>query len=134
MRFLQAVLDGSASKALVNGAVAVTLRFRYDAQRGTWDASDVRDEFFARNGDTPPDVLGDETCGDIPGALARLQAQLRVDDGDETEQEALRSALDVLVETLHGSELTRVQSGDARDHAFHKRVVVAKWLHLRGAF
>lgn len=76
-------------------------------------------------------MLGDESCAEFTPTLKYLEQQLGLDD-DETGE--LAKGLDMIIETLHGTELTEIQRKDENDHAFHKRVVVAKWLHLIGGF
>lgn len=116
---------------LVDGAIAAAVGFRYDAANGVWDGREVEDEHFRQFGDSPPDILGDESSGEFTDTLRYLEKQLGLDD-DETGE--LAKGLDMVIETLHGTELTEIQSKDENDHAFHKRVVVAKWLHLVGGF
>lgn len=116
---------------LVDGAVAAAVGFRYDTASGRWDGKDVEDEHFRQFGNEPPDVLGAEQSPELTDTLKYLEKQLGLDD-DETGE--LAKGLDMVIETLHGVELTKIQTNDEKDYAFHKRVVVAKWLHLKGGF
>lgn len=129
-RFLQMVLDGSASKALIDGAVAVAMGFNYNMADGTWTNEDVTDGHFKQFGNLPPDVLGDEFGASWTDTLKYLDEQVKADDEDGAKEEGLN----VVIETLHGMEATKLQSADEYDHSFHKRVAVAKWLHLLGGF
>lgn len=97
-------------------------------QTGKWDGSDVEDENFKAFGNDPPDILGDEFQEDTPQILNYLKSQLRLED------EEIAEGLQMIIETVHGTELTRLQSNDENDHSFRKRCLVAKWLHLCGGF
>lgn len=120
----------------IDGAVAAAVGYRYDPKAMAWDGKEVEDEHFRQFGDAPPDVLGDESVASFTATLAYMDSQLVLDkdeeQGEESEDEA--KGLDVIVETLHGTELMAVQMRDENDHSFHKRVVVVKWLHLHGGF
>lgn len=129
-RFLQMVLDGSASKALIDGAVAVAMGFNYNMTEGTWTNEDVTDDHFKQFGNLPPDVLGDEFSATWSDTLKYMDKQVKADDEDGAKEEGLN----VVIETLHGMEATKLQSRDEYDHSFHKRVAVVKWLHLLGGF
>jgi len=115
--------------------VAVAMGYSFDEEARQWDASGVEDEHYKHFGSTPPDVLGDESKATQTATLAHLASQLCVDDDDDpVEKEKLDESLHVIIETLHGVEMTKIQLADQNDHQFHKRVVVVKWLHLRGGF
>lgn len=131
LKFLRDVIDGSASKELVDGAIAAVMNFRYDVKHGTWDGSDVDDEFFRQFGDMPPDTLGSEDEAELTDTLKYLNAQLT---SEIEKSEDLAASLDLVVETLNGSDLTEIQRADENDHKFRKREIVAKWLHLLGGF
>ena len=64
----------------------------------------------------PPDVMGDAA------ALAALEAALPLDDDDELDK------LRLIVDTLHGEELTRILLEEG-DPEFAARFVVARWLY-----
>lgn len=105
--------------------------FDYDRSTGVWSADDVTDEHFCQFGGTPPDVLGDETKSDWTDTLTYLHEKLGLANDDDGK---LAESLNTLIETLHGVEMTRIQTADENDHSFHKRVAVAQWLHLKGGF
>lgn len=105
--------------------------FTYDENKLTWDGSGVTNDYFQRFGDDPPDVLGDETILECTETLDYLEKQLGLDEDDEGKLEA---SLMVVIEALHGTEMTRIQMTDDDDHAFKKRVALAKWLHLLAGF
>lgn len=105
--------------------------FEYDIQSGTWTGSDVTDAHFIKFGDSPPDILGDETSAQWTDSLLYLHKKLGLDDDDDGK---IAAGLQVILETLHGVEMTRIQEKDDNDHAFKKRVAVVKWLHLLGGF
>lgn len=127
--FLKRVLDGSASPAVVSGAVALVVGFKFDRETGSWDGSSVKDTFFRSYGGIPPsNVLED---ADAMGYLAaRL---LDSEDSDSNEEDELAESLDVVIEALHGTELTQIlrTSGDVE---FAQREIVVKFLHLHGGF
>lgn len=105
--------------------------FQYDMRTGAWDGSDVADEHFKKFGNDPPDVLGNETESTWTDTLVHLEKQLGLDEDVEGKLEA---SLMAVLETLHGTELTKIQMNDKDDHAFKKRATAAKWLHLLGGF
>lgn len=105
--------------------------FLYTMDDGTWDGSNVTDYHFKQFGNKPPDVLGNEAAPEWTETLTYLEKQLGLDDDIEGKLEA---QLMVVLETLHGTELMRIQMSDESDHAFKKRATVAKWLHLLGGF
>lgn len=131
LQFLKNVLEGAASKAMIDGAVAEAAGFRYDGASGKWDGAGVKDEHFRVFGNEVPDVLGDESVEVMTETLSYMEEQLWRDTEDEVE---LRASLEMLVETLHGVEMTRIQREDAGDHGFRKRAVVVKWLHVVGEY
>lgn len=117
----------------VNGAIAAAVGFRYDEEEGRWDGSKVSDEHnehFGRFADVPPDVMGDEQSKESTETLLYLEEMLNRDDDDGK----IAEGLEILIETLHGVELYKIQKEDENDHAFRKRVLAAKWLHLYGGF
>lgn len=142
LKFLRDILDIEVSQELIDGAVAAAVGFRYDVISGTWDGSDVEEEYFKQFGNNPPNVLGDESVADYTETLKYLESQLAIDEeegevyeaeeNEETESDEER--LELIIETLHGTELAKIQMADKNNHSFHKRVVVVKWLHLRGGF
>lgn len=114
----------------VNGAIAAAVGFRYDEEKGRWDGSKVSDEHFRQFADTPTDVLGDEKSREFTETLLYLEEMLDRNDDDGK----IAEGLEILIETVHGVELYKIQREDEKDHAFRKRVVVAKWLHLYAGF
>eukprot|EP00177_Eucheuma_denticulatum_P001828 GFKZ01003266.1.p2 GENE.GFKZ01003266.1~~GFKZ01003266.1.p2 ORF type:complete len:107 (-),score=24.02 GFKZ01003266.1:192-512(-) len=104
--------------------------FRYNAERRQWEGSEVEDAHFRGFGDRPPDVLGNEGGREYTETLSYLEKMLERDDEDGK----IAEGLDIVMETIHGVELYKVQREDKEDVAFHKRVVVAKWLHLYAGF
>lgn len=109
----------------------MAMGYRYDVSTGLWDDSEVEDERFRMFNNQLPDILGDESKADMTSSLECLQETLQ---NDEESDEDIEDGLQVVVETLHGVELTKIQMEDPDDHAFRKRVIVAKWLHLFGGF
>lgn len=152
LKFLRDILDMDVPKELIDGAVAAAVGFRYDEKHGSWDGSGVEDEHFKQFGNKPPDVLGDESVADHTETLQHLKNQLAADEDagelkeeseeeeeedeeeDEEGTENIEMSLDVIIETLHGTELTKIHMNDKNNHAFHKRAVLVKWLHMRGGY
>lgn len=116
---------------MIDGAVAVAMGFHYDKAQGTWDGSFVEDDHFKQFGDEPPDILGDENKPQWTESLKYLEKQVGI---KREEQGNLEASLQLVLETLHGVEMTRIQMNDEGDHSFKKRATVAKWLHLLGGF
>lgn len=106
--------------------------FHYNKSQGTWDGSSVEDDHFKQFGDEPPDILGNENEARWTDSLRYLEKQ--IDSKKEEEQGDLEASLQIVLETLHGVELTQLQMKDEKDYSFKKRVTVAKWLHLLGGF
>ena len=119
LEFVRSVLDGGFTPHEVNHAVWRALEYvESDAQgrvggRGalSYPHEDPRG-LHAR----PPDVMGDAA------ALAALEAALPLDDDDELDK------LRLIVDTLHGEELTRILLEEG-DPEFAARFVVARWLY-----
>jgi hypothetical protein len=123
-KFMMDVLDGTAGSAEISGVIALVLGFKLDVTTGTWSAQDVSDPFFAKFASGPPqDILADDE------SLMRLESRFREGDDDGRVAEGL----DVVVETYHGSELTKIQR-EAGDDDFRRREIVAKYLHMFGGF
>ncbi|KAL1522831.1 hypothetical protein AB1Y20_017800 [Prymnesium parvum] len=104
MALLRSLLDETTSREEVNQVV--------------WKGLRLADE-SSSNLQYMPDVFTDSDL------LARLEAQLPTED-DEDGPEQLAS-LDMLVEVLHGTELTRVLLDEA-DADFSVRRTVVRWL------
>lgn len=115
---------------LIDGAVAVAMGFEYKNEDGTWNGEYVTDTYFKQFGNTPPDVLGEENDSRWTKTLVYLDSQVKCGDHDGQKEEGLQ----VVIETLHGFEITKIQLNDENDHSFKKRVAVTKWLHLLGGF
>lgn len=121
----------ATTQQLVDGAVAIAMGYSYDVSSDKWGAEDVEDEHFRQFGDVPPDVLGDEESSEWTDTLHYLNNQLLK---KEEEQIDFAEGLQVVIETLHGYEITKIRQNDEDDHSFKKRSVVAKWLHVFGGF
>lgn len=96
-----------------------------------WNGNDVKDPHFQKYENAPPDVLGDEQSSEWTDTLQYLNNQLLE---KQKQQEKVAEGLQVVIETLHGTDLTKIQENDEDDHAFKKRCIVVKWLHLLGGF
>lgn len=116
---------------LIDGAVALAVGYSYDAKSNKWNAENVEDGHFQQLGDVPPDVLGDEGSPEWTETLHYLNNQILE---KEREQDQFAESLQVVIETLHGFEITRIKQNDDDDHSFKKRSVVTKWLHVFGGF
>lgn len=107
MKFLRSLLDETTSKHEVNRAVWLGLR------------RDCRDASADMDNDNFPDVFNDAAL------LQKLESQLPdIDSEDGLEQLA---SLDLLIEILHGAELTRLLV-QAHDADFAVRRTVVRWL------
>lgn len=104
----------------------------------------MSDAHFRQFGDVPPDVVGDATGVEWTETLRYMTTQLQdEEEGEEEEEEALEDdeeelrrrgeSLDMLIETLHGVELSKVQRSEG-DEAFRKYEVIAKWLHVHASY
>jgi hypothetical protein len=111
MKLMRGMLDGSLTLLECNHAAWRGLGYRAvaggDAPLLAPDGSECS---------AAPDLMADAA------ALARLEAELPLDDEDEMEQ------LDTLVETLHGEQLTRVLI-DEGDADFLARRTLVRWLY-----
>jgi hypothetical protein len=122
--FLKQILDGSASSEVVSGALALVVGFEYDAASRTWSGANVKDDFFRAYGDCPSrDVLVDAA------AVGHLSARIAEGDDDGARGEALN----VVIEAMHGTELTKIMRNQG-DADFARREVLAKFLHMFGGF
>lgn len=122
--FLKSVLDGSVPTRVVSGMLAHIVGFKYDPFVGRWHSAKVKDEYFKAFGDTPPnDVIADDDT------IAHLED--RLEDGDDDGVRA--EGLEVVVETLHGMEMSKIQRNSGDDE-FRRRCVLAKFFHLHGGF
>ena len=108
MALLRSLLDGSADERQVNLAVWRGL--------GLVPKDEAVDPTVCANA-LFPDVFSDAAL------VADMEAKLPTDDDDEM------ATLDIVVETLHGAEMTRMllQEGDA-DFAVRRSIV--RWLHF----
>ena len=111
--------------------MALVVGYRFDQESATWDASSVKDSHFKAYANELPDILGDEQSEEWTPALSYLHSQLGLDDDEEGKR---KEELEVVIDTLHGTELSRIRREDKDDHSFTKREIVAKWLHLHGGF
>jgi hypothetical protein len=112
MALLRGLLDGGCSLSECNHVAWRALGFRLSP-----DGSGLVPPGDDDTADMPslPDVMGETTT------LARLEAQLPLDDDDEME------CLETLVCTLHGEELTRLLVKEANADFLARRTLV-RWL------
>ncbi len=94
---------------------------------------DVEDTYFRQFGNVPPDALGDESSSEWTDSLKYLYGQLGLGPEENASGKKAES-LNTIIEAIHGFEMCKIQRADAEDHQFAKREVVAKWLHLHGAY